>query len=179
MVDATLLLEIACQTSETVGGSGRLAARDARFALPFARDITYATQCPVCGGDVSSRFRVDNRRSELTEWNDAALQSLWHAVQETVRTHGEGWTLWRPVTQAAAQKPLPHKLQQEEVPSSVLRASKEGGYHSGKYQSIWDVQCKEQAREEIQRQWATDRLVRIDLLQEQEEGQGAAEKTSQ
>ena len=95
------------------------------------KKMTDARQCPVCGNDAPSRFWVD-RRWELTEWSDAALQSLWHAVQETVRTYGEGWAIWRPVAQAAAQKPLPRKLQHEEVPISALRASREGGYHWGK-----------------------------------------------
>jgi hypothetical protein len=89
-----------------------------------------------------SRLWVD-RRSETTEWTDTALQSLWHAVQETVRTFGEGWSIWHAVALAAAKKPLPHKLQQEEVPITALRASKEGGYHWGKYVSSLDVtnQC--------------------------------------
>ncbi len=140
--------------------------------------ITDATQCPVCGNDGPSRLWVD-RRSATTEWTDAALQALWHAVQATVRTFGEGWSIWHAVAQPAAKKPLPHKLQQEEVPITALRASREGGYHWGKYVSSLDVTCKEQAREEIQRQWAKDRLVRIGLLEEQEVGQPATGKPSQ
>jgi hypothetical protein len=140
--------------------------------------ITDATQCPVCGNEGPSRLWVD-RRSETTEWTDTALQSLWHAVQQTVRTFGEGWSIWHAVAQAAAKKPLPHKLQQEEVPITALRASKEGGYHWGKYVSSLDVTSKEQALEEIQKQWAQDRLVRIGLLQEQEVGQPATGKSSQ
>ena len=80
---------------------------------------------------------------------------------------------------AAAKKPLPHKLQQEEVPITALRASKDGGYHWGKYVSSLDVTSKEQALEEIQKQWAQDRLLRIGLLQEQEVGQPASGKSSQ